>query len=102
MLADLLWLNAVIATELIQITENTSAILRKSPPPPVASPSTTSCGKPRLRWQKSTGPHHARPAHPQTPVTLLGNSAYGNADNTPVNVPACVHAAAIIREQSDK
>ncbi|OPY38670.1 MAG: hypothetical protein A4E35_00454 [Methanoregula sp. PtaU1.Bin051] len=33
MLADLLWLNAVIATELIQITENTSAILRKSPPP---------------------------------------------------------------------
>lgn len=34
MLADLLWLNAVIATELIQVTENTSAILRKSPPPP--------------------------------------------------------------------
>lgn len=34
MLADLIWLNAVIATELIQITENTSAILRKSPPPP--------------------------------------------------------------------
>jgi len=33
MLADLLWLNAVVATELIQITENTSAILRKSPPP---------------------------------------------------------------------
>ncbi|MDI9632550.1 MAG: hypothetical protein QXL43_02060 [Methanolinea sp.] len=33
MLADLLWLQAVIATELIQITENTSAILRKSPPP---------------------------------------------------------------------
>jgi hypothetical protein len=33
MLADLLWLNAVIATELIQITENTSSILRKSPPP---------------------------------------------------------------------
>lgn len=33
MLADLIWLNAVIATELIQITENTSAILRKSPPP---------------------------------------------------------------------
>ena len=33
MLADLLWLNAVIATELIQVTENTSAILRKSPPP---------------------------------------------------------------------
>lgn len=29
MLKDLLWLNAVIATELIQITENTSAILRK-------------------------------------------------------------------------
>ena len=34
MLADLLWLNAVIATELIQVTENTSALLRKSPPPP--------------------------------------------------------------------
>jgi len=34
MLKDLLWLNAVIATELIQVTENTSAILRKSPPPP--------------------------------------------------------------------
>ncbi|OPX67267.1 MAG: hypothetical protein A4E37_01535 [Methanoregulaceae archaeon PtaB.Bin056] len=33
MLADLIWLNAVIATELIQITENTSAILRKAPPP---------------------------------------------------------------------
>ena len=33
MLKDLLWLNAVIATELIQVTENTSAILRKSPPP---------------------------------------------------------------------
>ena len=33
MLADLLWLNAVIATELIQITENSSAILRKSAPP---------------------------------------------------------------------
>jgi hypothetical protein len=29
MLRDLLWLNALIATELIQITENTSAILRK-------------------------------------------------------------------------
>jgi hypothetical protein len=33
MLADLIWLNAVIATELIQVTENTSSILRKSPPP---------------------------------------------------------------------
>lgn len=33
MLADLAWLNALIATELIQVTENTSAILRKSPPP---------------------------------------------------------------------
>jgi hypothetical protein len=33
MLKDLIWLNAVIATELIQVTENTSAILRKSPPP---------------------------------------------------------------------
>jgi len=33
MLADLLWLNAVIATELIQLTENSSAILRKAPPP---------------------------------------------------------------------
>ena len=32
MLADLIWLNALIATELIQVTENTSAILRKSPP----------------------------------------------------------------------
>lgn len=32
-LADLIWLNAVIATELIQITENTSALMRKSPPP---------------------------------------------------------------------
>ncbi len=34
MLRDLVWLNAVIATELIQITENTSSILRKEPPPP--------------------------------------------------------------------
>jgi hypothetical protein len=33
MLADLIWLNALIATELIQVTENTSAILRKSTPP---------------------------------------------------------------------
>ena len=33
MLRDLVWLNALIATELIQVTENTSAILRKSPPP---------------------------------------------------------------------
>ena len=33
MLADLIWLNALIATELIQVTENTSAIFRKSPPP---------------------------------------------------------------------
>lgn len=33
MLSDLIWLNALIATELIQITENTSAILRKSAPP---------------------------------------------------------------------
>ncbi|MBP2145788.1 hypothetical protein J2129_001242 [Methanofollis sp. W23] len=33
MFKDLLWLNAVIATELIQITENTSQILRKQPPP---------------------------------------------------------------------
>jgi hypothetical protein len=33
MLSDLIWLNALIATELIQVTENTSAILRKSPPP---------------------------------------------------------------------
>jgi hypothetical protein len=33
MLADLVWLNAVIATELIQITENSSAILRKTAPP---------------------------------------------------------------------
>lgn len=33
MLADLIWLNAVIATELIQITENSSEILRKSQPP---------------------------------------------------------------------
>jgi len=33
MMSDLIWLNALIATELIQVTENTSAILRKSPPP---------------------------------------------------------------------
>jgi len=33
MLADLIWLNALVATELIQVTENTSEILRKSPPP---------------------------------------------------------------------
>jgi len=33
MLRDLIWLNALIATELIQVTENTSAILRESPPP---------------------------------------------------------------------
>ena len=28
-----IWLDALIATELIQVTENTSAILLKSPPP---------------------------------------------------------------------
>jgi hypothetical protein len=33
MLADLIWLNALVATELIQVTENTSVIVRKSPPP---------------------------------------------------------------------
>ena len=33
MLADLIWLNALIATELIQITENSSAIARKASPP---------------------------------------------------------------------
>ncbi len=33
MLRDLIWLNATIATELIQITENTSQILRKAAPP---------------------------------------------------------------------
>ena len=33
MLADLIWLNALIATELIQVTENTSAILRNASPP---------------------------------------------------------------------
>ncbi len=33
MLKDLLWLNAVIATELIQVTENVSSILRQGPPP---------------------------------------------------------------------
>jgi hypothetical protein len=33
LLKDLIWLNAVIATELIQITENISSILRQAPPP---------------------------------------------------------------------
>jgi hypothetical protein len=33
LLRDLVWLNAVIATELIQITENSSSILRKTSPP---------------------------------------------------------------------
>jgi len=33
LLKDLVWLNAVIATELIQITENTSSILRGTAPP---------------------------------------------------------------------
>jgi hypothetical protein len=33
LLKDLIWLNAVIATELIQITENVSSILRQGPPP---------------------------------------------------------------------
>ncbi|HNX17450.1 MAG TPA: hypothetical protein PKM50_03870 [Methanoregula sp.] len=33
MLADIIWLDALIATELIQVTENTFGILRKSPPP---------------------------------------------------------------------
>ncbi|MDD1706862.1 MAG: hypothetical protein LUO81_01500 [Methanoregulaceae archaeon] len=33
MLKDMIWLNAVIATELIQITENVSSLLHKAPPP---------------------------------------------------------------------
>jgi hypothetical protein len=33
MLRDLVWLNAFIATELIQITENTSALVHKASPP---------------------------------------------------------------------
>jgi len=33
LLHDLIWLNAVIATELIQVTENVSSILRNAPPP---------------------------------------------------------------------
>ncbi len=33
MLRDLIWLQAVLATELIQVTENTSSLLRKAPPP---------------------------------------------------------------------
>jgi hypothetical protein len=33
MLRDLVWLNAVIATELIQQTENTSQMARNVPPP---------------------------------------------------------------------
>ncbi|NYT06697.1 MAG: hypothetical protein GKC05_00365 [Methanomicrobiales archaeon] len=33
MLKDLIWLNAVIATELIQVTENVSSLLRQGPPP---------------------------------------------------------------------
>lgn len=33
MLRDLLWLNAFIATELVQVTENTSSMLRNAPPP---------------------------------------------------------------------
>ncbi len=32
LLKDLVWLNAVIATELIQITENVSSILRLASP----------------------------------------------------------------------
>ena len=33
MLRDLLWLNAVLVTEVIQITENTSSLIRNAPPP---------------------------------------------------------------------
>jgi hypothetical protein len=33
LLRDLVWLNAVIATELIQQTENTSQMARNAPPP---------------------------------------------------------------------
>jgi len=33
LLRDLVWLNAVIATELIQQTENTSLMARNAPPP---------------------------------------------------------------------
>lgn len=33
MLSDLLWLDSLIATELVQVTENTSSILRRGPVP---------------------------------------------------------------------
>ncbi|MDO9324676.1 MAG: hypothetical protein Q7T80_06925 [Methanoregula sp.] len=58
MLADLIWLNAVIATELIQITENTSAILRKTPPP-------ESCLAEHLELKK-TALHMAEKYRPST------------------------------------
>ncbi len=32
-LADLVWIQALVATELIQITENTSVLARNAPPP---------------------------------------------------------------------
>ena len=61
MLADLIWLNAVIATELIQITENTSAILRKSPPP-------ESCLAEHLELRKTA----LSMAEKYRPATVLG------------------------------
>ena len=76
MLADLIWLNALIATELIQVTENTSAILRKSPPPaklPAGAPRTPRNSASYCR--EIPDRHHPRTTPRETPVMLLGDSA---------------------------
>jgi len=58
MLRDLIWLNATIATELIQITENTSQILRKAAPPETCLAEHAALRAPALeiadRWRPGT------------------------------------------------
>ena len=75
MLADLIWLNAVIATELIQVTENVSSILRQSPPP-------ESC----IRDHRRLREHALRIADPKY-CTMARDYFYapGTPDRTPVD-----------------
>jgi hypothetical protein len=63
MLKDLIWLNAVIATELIQITENTSQIVRKSPPPASCLVEHQSLRETALAMAERCRPGTMLPAH---------------------------------------
>ncbi|WP_298665238.1 hypothetical protein [uncultured Methanofollis sp.] len=63
MLKDLIWLNAVIATELIQITENTSQILRKEAPPATCRADHQALRETALAMAEKYRPGTALPRH---------------------------------------